>query len=70
MCIALPGKVLSKRGRKAVVDLMGERRDIDLGALRPKVGEFVLVQGRMAVSCLSKREASDILAAVAEIGGA
>jgi len=70
VCIAIPGKVRSRRGRRAVVDILGERREIDLGALKPRVGEFVLVQGRVALSRLSKAQASEILGAVADIGGA
>lgn len=70
MCIAMPGKVTSRRGRRAVVDILGERREVDLGALKPRVGEFVLVQGRVALQRLSKAQASEIMGAFAEIGGA
>ncbi|MBN2330561.1 MAG: HypC/HybG/HupF family hydrogenase formation chaperone [Candidatus Aenigmarchaeota archaeon] len=43
MCLALTGKVLDVRGKKATVDMYGKRRKVNAEFLKPSVGDKVMV---------------------------
>ncbi len=43
MCLALIGKVLSVRGKKAVIDFEGVKREACTEFIKPEVGDSVMV---------------------------
>lgn len=61
MCVAIPGKVLSVDGNKAVVDFSGNRVDAYLGFLTVEPEEYVLVHAGCVIQKLQKREAEEII---------
>lgn len=58
MCLAVPGKVLERRGDEALVDMQGNRLTVST-ILTPEVGEadWVLVHAGFAIATLDEREA-------------
>ena len=60
MCLAIPGRVLSIKGNKAKVDFGNIQKEIFLGAIKPKVGDYVLVGSDIAVQIISKKDAMSI----------
>lgn len=60
MCLAVPGKILSKVGEAAEVDLQGNRLAVST-ALVPEaaVGAWVLVHAGFAIQTLEEQEAKE-----------
>ncbi|HJC57856.1 MAG TPA: HypC/HybG/HupF family hydrogenase formation chaperone [Candidatus Eisenbergiella intestinipullorum] len=56
MCVALPGKVLSLDGKKAVVDFQGNQVTAEAGLVRVKPGDRVLVHAGCILQVLSEEE--------------
>ncbi len=61
MCLAVPGKVLSVKGNQATVDFDNIQKDVYLGIIKPKVGEYILVGSGIAIQKISKKDAMNIL---------
>jgi hydrogenase expression/formation protein HypC len=62
MCITLPAKVLSVKGKNAVVDIIGKKTKVAAdfsGKLR--AGDYVIVSGGHAIERLSRKEAKESL---------
>ena len=58
MCLAVPGKVLSIDGSKAVADLMGNTREADITLLEDvSVGDFILIHAGFGIQKLDLEEA-------------
>jgi hydrogenase expression/formation protein HypC len=64
MCLALPAKVVSVKGEKAVVEQLGKRREVFNNLVKARVGEFVLVQQGFIVERLGEKEARQALEAL------
>lgn len=64
MCLALPARVVSVNGGKAVVEQLGSRRAVFNNVINAGVGEFVLVQQGFIVERIPERDALDALEAV------
>jgi hydrogenase expression/formation protein HypC len=58
MCLAVPGKVIERRGNEATVDFQGSRVDVSV-MLTPdvRVGGWVLVHAGYAINELDEAEA-------------
>lgn len=58
MCLAVPGKILERRGEEAVVDMQGNRLTVST-ILTPEAAEadWVLVHAGFAIARLDEREA-------------
>lgn len=56
MCVALPGKVLKMRGRKATVEFSGNTVEADAGLVKVKPGDDVLVHAGCIIQVLSPEE--------------
>lgn len=72
MCLAIPARVVERRGdADAVVDLAGVRKTISL-ALVPdaQVGDYVIVHVGHAIGRLDAEEAERTLALFAELAAA
>jgi len=61
MCLAIPAKVLSIKRKHAKVDYGSIQKEINLGVIKPKVGDYVLVSSGFAVEIISERDAVKIL---------
>jgi hydrogenase expression/formation protein HypC len=70
MCLATPVKVLKVKEDKAVVDALGEEREVDLSLLKGvRVGDYLLSKGELAIQKIPNDEAQKILNLVEECAG-
>lgn len=68
MCLAVPGKVLSREDLMAVVDINGVQRQTSLMLLpEAAVGEYVLVHAGFAIQTIDEEEARQTLALFKEL---
>jgi len=68
MCYAIPAKVIEIRGDMGVVDFgNGVRREILLGLVDAKVGDYVLVHAGYAIKVLDEKSALEILREFEEV---
>jgi hydrogenase expression/formation protein HypC len=69
MCLAVPGRIIERRGELASVDFQGTRVEVSL-ALTPEaqVGSWVLVHAGFAISDLDEAEARQTWAYLREAG--
>jgi len=49
MCLAIPGKIVAKKGKSVTVDYGSEKRQANIIDGKYKVGDFVIVQGKIVV---------------------
>ncbi|MCS7116241.1 MAG: HypC/HybG/HupF family hydrogenase formation chaperone [Nitrososphaerota archaeon] len=62
MCLAVPGKVLSKDGIHAKVDFGGGVvRDVNISLVEVDVGQYVVVHAGFAIQVMSEEEAKKTL---------
>ena len=61
MCLAIPGKVIERRGNKAIIDYGGVRREADISLVDVKEGDYVIVHAGFAIQVLSKEDAEETL---------
>jgi len=71
MCLAIPSKIVQIDDLKAIVDVYGARRDINLMLLPEEVviGDYVLVHAGFAIQKVdreSAREALDVIGTLIE----
>jgi len=68
MCLAIPMKVISKKGNTAIVDLDGVRRQIDISLVsKVKIGDYVIVHAGFAIQKLKKKDAEETIALLKEV---
>jgi hydrogenase expression/formation protein HypC len=62
MCLAIPARVIEKRGDVAEVDFGGGViREVDLTLVEADVGDYVLVHAGFAIQVLEEEEAEETL---------
>lgn len=62
MCLALPGKVVKIQGEKALVAYGKRKKSVDISLLKKiKVGDFVLISGKVAWKKVPLKEVKNIL---------
>ncbi len=61
MCLSVPAKVLEIRGDKALVTSRGWTREVDASQVKTRIGEYLLVQGGVAMMTIDRKEAEEIL---------
>jgi len=62
MCLAVPMKVISKKGKTAVVSLGGVKRSIDISLVdKVRIGDYVIVHAGFAIQILNEKEAKTTL---------
>lgn len=61
MCIAIPGKVVALEGQTAQVDFKGNRVNVNVGLIEPKVGQYVLVHAGCAIEVMEKEKAQELI---------
>ena len=60
MCLAIPGRIISIKDKTAKVDFGNVKKNIFLGIVKAKVGDYVLVGSGIAVQKISKKDAERI----------
>lgn len=61
MCLASPVKIISISGKKAkVIDNHGQKTVHLVLIKKPRVGDYLLVHGDLAISKIDKNEAKEI----------
>ncbi len=55
MCLQIPGKVISIKGKKAIIDYDIEKREAVIADISPKEGEWVLVVGKFIVEIVPEK---------------
>lgn len=62
MCLAIPAKIISKKGDTAIVDVSGVQREANL-MLCPeaKVGDYIIMHAGFAIHLLDKIDAEETL---------
>ncbi|TFG06832.1 MAG: HypC/HybG/HupF family hydrogenase formation chaperone [Promethearchaeota archaeon] len=62
MCLAIPGKILSIEGNKALVDFDGIKQDIIIALIQdPVVGKYVIVHAGYAIEQINESEALEAI---------
>ena len=61
MCLAVPGKVVSKGKEKSVVDFEGIQKEIITAFVDAEVGDLVLVHAGTAIQKVEEKDASKVL---------
>ena len=68
MCIAVPLKIISIKGKMGIGELGGVRRKISLMLLdKVRVGDYVLLHAGFAINKLETKEAEELLQLLREI---
>lgn len=71
MCLSIPARVVSLEGRTAIVDVAGNRREVDVSLLeKVSVGDYVLVHAGFAIGVYDESEAQETLALLKELAEA
>ena len=69
MCLAIPGEVISIDGKRALLDIMGVKKEVSIALLKDvKVGDFVIVHAGCAISVINEVEARETLELFKELG--
>lgn len=62
MCLAVPMKIIKKKGNMATVSLGGVERNIDVSLIKgAKIGDYVIIHAGFAIQILKKKEAEETL---------
>lgn len=62
MCLAIPAKILKRRGALAKVDFGdGTVREINISLVDAKVGEYVIVHAGFAIQVMDEKDAKETL---------
>lgn len=69
MCLAVPSKIIEKKGMMATIDVYGARREISLLILPEEVdiGDYVLVHAGFAIQRVDREAAQDAQRLINEI---
>lgn len=70
MCLTVPAKVLAVHGDRSVVTSRGWTREVDTSHVLVSPGDYVLVQGGIAIVVVDAHEAQEIEHAWAEVEAA
>ncbi|MDR1961787.1 MAG: HypC/HybG/HupF family hydrogenase formation chaperone [Gracilibacteraceae bacterium] len=66
MCVALPGKIISIEDNTGRVDFGGSLVAVNLGVVRAKVGDYVLVHAGCALEVMREDLAEDLISLFAD----
>lgn len=62
MCIAIPAKLIEKKGTLGVAEIGGVRHEVDLRLLEDvKVGDYVIIHAGFGIQKLDTKEAEETL---------
>lgn len=60
MCLAIPGKIISISGEKAIADFSGIEKEINIVYVAPKIGDYVIVHAGFAIEIMLPERAKEI----------
>jgi len=61
MCLAIPVKVLELKNNKAIVDYMGEKREMDSQLIKDiEIGDYAIISNGFLIKKVSAKEAEEI----------
>ena len=60
MCLAIPGKVIKINKKNAIVDYLGEKREVNCSLVDCKIGDYVIVQNKFIMQKVPEKEAQKI----------
>ena len=61
MCLAIPIKVLELKNNKAIVDYMGEKREVDSQLIKDiEIGDYAIISNGFLIKKVSAKEAEEI----------
>lgn len=63
MCLAIPGRIIEIDGEKVIVDYGSEKREARLLDKNFKVGDYVIVGGKIVLDKISEQEALEAIKA-------
>lgn len=69
MCLAIPAKVVKVKRNVVIVDVLGEKREVKVNLIKPKIGDYVIVQFGFITDILDKKVAEEGLKAWKELRG-
>jgi hydrogenase expression/formation protein HypC len=61
MCLAVPARVIEIKDKVATVEILGEKRKVRISSVKPKVGDYVLIQSGFVVGVADKKTAEESL---------
>jgi hydrogenase expression/formation protein HypC len=62
MCLAVPARIVEKKGDNAKVDFGGgTTREVNIALVNAEVGEYVIVHAGFAIEVLDEEEAKETL---------
>lgn len=68
MCLAVPYKIISKQGIKAIADVFGVQKEIDIRILENvNENDYVLVHAGFAIQKMNQEEAQETLKLLNEL---
>ncbi|MCK4339328.1 MAG: HypC/HybG/HupF family hydrogenase formation chaperone [Candidatus Cloacimonetes bacterium] len=68
MCLAVPYKIISKQGTKAIADVFGVKKEIDIRILDDvNENDYVLVHAGFAIQKMNQEEAQETLKLLNEL---
>lgn len=68
MCLAVPYRVISKDGNKAIADVFGMKKEIDIRIIENvEIDEYVLVHAGFAIQRVSPEDAEETLELLTEL---
>ncbi len=69
MCLGIPARVISVRGKEAVLDLRGREIVADASAVQVSPGDYVVTFSGLIVQVLTREEAEETLALLKQVEG-
>ena len=67
MCLAIPGKIVERKGDIGKVDFGGVYRMVNLSLVKVKIDDYVIVHAGFAISKINRREAEKTIKLAQEI---
>lgn len=67
MCIAVPGKLISRQGDQGKCDVRGNIVPVELGIVDCDIGDYLLIHAGCAIQKVREEEAREILELLAMV---
>jgi hydrogenase maturation factor len=68
MCLSVPGKIVKISNGRAIVKYAEEEREAAIVDASMKVGDYVIVQGKICIQKVPKKEAEDFYELISKEG--